>query len=166
MTATPPPLFSLAGRVVLLTGATRGLGFEMALVFYNAMLPELAGPERVGRVSGWGWSLGYCGGLLSLGVSLGHGHFDRGDAPGGLEVHWTPGHTEGSVFYRHEATKTLLTGDSLLTSVPPLVIRRGLSLAYHIFSTSRDTASRAESRAPSSTVWGQSATMSSCPSSA
>lgn len=65
---------------------------------------------------------------------------DEGDAPGGLEVHWTPGHTEGSVFYRHEATKTLLTGDSLLTSVPPLVIRRGLSLAYDIFSTNRSTA--------------------------
>ena len=34
------------------------LGFEMALVFYNAMLPELAGSDRVGRLSGWGWGLG------------------------------------------------------------------------------------------------------------
>ena len=33
------------------------LGFEMALVFYNAMLPELAGPERVGRVWGGGGDL-------------------------------------------------------------------------------------------------------------
>ncbi|MDH5265359.1 MAG: MFS transporter, partial [Betaproteobacteria bacterium] len=35
-----------------------------------AFLPELARPAAVGRVSGWGWSLGYVGGLLSLGVCL------------------------------------------------------------------------------------------------
>lgn len=35
-----------------------------------AFLPELAKPEAMGRVSGWGWSLGYCGGMLALGLSL------------------------------------------------------------------------------------------------
>ena len=35
-----------------------------------AFLPELARGEALGRVSGWGWSLGYCGGLVSLGASL------------------------------------------------------------------------------------------------
>jgi MFS transporter, UMF1 family len=35
-----------------------------------AFLPELARPRALGRVSGWGWSLGYVGGLVSLGVSL------------------------------------------------------------------------------------------------
>ena len=35
-----------------------------------AFLPELAHEHSVGRISGWGWSLGYCGGLLALGVSL------------------------------------------------------------------------------------------------
>jgi MFS transporter, UMF1 family len=35
-----------------------------------AFLPELAKGEALGRVSGWGWSLGYLGGLLSLGASL------------------------------------------------------------------------------------------------
>jgi UMF1 family MFS transporter len=35
-----------------------------------AFLPELAEGEAMGRVSGWGWSLGYLGGLLSLGASL------------------------------------------------------------------------------------------------
>ena len=35
-----------------------------------AFLPELAMPEAMGRVSGWGWSLGYCGGMLALGLSL------------------------------------------------------------------------------------------------
>lgn len=35
-----------------------------------AFLPELARGEALGRVSGWGWSLGYLGGLVSLGASL------------------------------------------------------------------------------------------------
>jgi UMF1 family MFS transporter len=35
-----------------------------------AFLPELARPVAMGRVSGWGWSLGYVGGMLSLGLCL------------------------------------------------------------------------------------------------
>jgi UMF1 family MFS transporter len=35
-----------------------------------SFLPELARPDAMGRVSGWGWSLGYFGGMLSLGLSL------------------------------------------------------------------------------------------------
>ncbi len=35
-----------------------------------AFLPELARPSAMGRVSGWGWSLGYVGGMLSLGLCL------------------------------------------------------------------------------------------------
>lgn len=35
-----------------------------------AFLPELAKPEALGRVSGWGWSFGYFGGMLTLGLSL------------------------------------------------------------------------------------------------
>ena len=35
-----------------------------------SFLPELARPEAMGRVSGWGWSLGYLGGMLTLGVCL------------------------------------------------------------------------------------------------
>src|SRR5207248_9663595 len=37
-----------------------------------AFLPELAQGESLGRVSGWGWSLGYLGGLLTLGLCLGY----------------------------------------------------------------------------------------------
>ncbi len=36
------------------------------------VLPELAQGEALGRVSGWGWSLGYLGGLLTLGLCLGY----------------------------------------------------------------------------------------------
>lgn len=35
-----------------------------------AFLPEIARPEALGRVSGWGWSFGYFGGMLALGISL------------------------------------------------------------------------------------------------
>lgn len=35
-----------------------------------AFLPELARGRALGKVSGWGWSLGYLGGLVSLGACL------------------------------------------------------------------------------------------------
>ncbi|HEY5896371.1 MAG TPA: MFS transporter [Burkholderiales bacterium] len=35
-----------------------------------AFLPELATSQAMGRVSGWGWSFGYLGGLLALGICL------------------------------------------------------------------------------------------------
>jgi UMF1 family MFS transporter len=35
-----------------------------------AFLPELARGRALGKVSGWGWGLGYVGGLVSLGASL------------------------------------------------------------------------------------------------
>jgi UMF1 family MFS transporter len=35
-----------------------------------AFLPELARGNALGKVSGWGWSLGYVGGLVSLGACL------------------------------------------------------------------------------------------------
>ena len=35
-----------------------------------AFLPELGKPAALGRISAWGWSFGYLGGLLSLGICL------------------------------------------------------------------------------------------------
>jgi UMF1 family MFS transporter len=35
-----------------------------------AFLPELARSQAMGRVSGWGWSFGYLGGLAALGICL------------------------------------------------------------------------------------------------
>ncbi|GAA6140759.1 MFS transporter [Hydrogenophaga sp. 5NK40-0174] len=35
-----------------------------------AFLPELAKADSMGKVSGWGWSFGYLGGMLSLGLCL------------------------------------------------------------------------------------------------
>jgi len=44
--------------------------FEVGTVFYNSMLPDVARPERIGRVSGLAWGLGYAGGLACLVVCL------------------------------------------------------------------------------------------------
>jgi len=54
------------------------IGFEVGMVFYNAMLSDLAPKEYLGRISGWSWGLGYFGGLTSLLIALlvfvdGHG---------------------------------------------------------------------------------------------
>ena len=42
------------------------VGFEGGLVFYNAYLPEIAPRDHQGRVSGWGFAVGYVGSLLGL----------------------------------------------------------------------------------------------------
>ena len=46
------------------------VGAEMSIVFNNAQLPSIVRPERMGRLSGFGWGLGYCGGLVALFVVL------------------------------------------------------------------------------------------------
>ncbi|RMH19346.1 MAG: MFS transporter [Gemmatimonadetes bacterium] len=46
------------------------IGFEGALVFYNAYLPDIAPPAKQGFVSGLGFGVGYLGSLVGLGVAL------------------------------------------------------------------------------------------------
>ena len=46
------------------------IAFEMGSVFYNAFLPDIAPPEVIGRISGYGLSLGYAGGLLAMFMAL------------------------------------------------------------------------------------------------
>lgn len=56
-----------------------GVGIVLSNLFFSwgeslsaAFLPELAKPSALGRVSGWGWSFGYLGGMVALGLSLSH----------------------------------------------------------------------------------------------
>jgi UMF1 family MFS transporter len=56
------------------------VGAEMSIVFNNAQLPNIVRPERMGWLSGFGWGLGYCGGLVSLGIVLAF-HFSGGKDP-------------------------------------------------------------------------------------
>ncbi len=46
------------------------LSFEMGNVFYNAYLPDIAPPDKIGRISGYGWSFGYVGGLLAMLIAM------------------------------------------------------------------------------------------------
>ena len=62
----------LPGQVVaaLALVIVANVAFELGGVFYNAFLPDIAPPERIGTVSGWAWGLGYIGGLAALAVAL------------------------------------------------------------------------------------------------
>ena len=46
------------------------MGMEWSLTFYNGFLPEIASREKMGRISGFGWALGYVGGVLCLLLNL------------------------------------------------------------------------------------------------
>jgi UMF1 family MFS transporter len=56
------------------------VGAEMSIVFNNAQLPNIVRPERMGWLSGFGWGLGYVGGLIALGIVL-WAHFTLGEDP-------------------------------------------------------------------------------------
>lgn len=42
------------------------IGMEMATNFTNALMPDLTGPEDMGKISGYGFAFGYAGGVLAL----------------------------------------------------------------------------------------------------
>jgi UMF1 family MFS transporter len=64
------PSMANAGLVALTLFVIADISFESGNVFYNAFLPTIASPERIGRVSGYGWGLGYAGGLVCMGLAL------------------------------------------------------------------------------------------------
>ncbi|MBX9150983.1 MFS transporter [Rhodococcus qingshengii] len=51
------------GLVLLAIGSVI---FELAGVPYNAMMRQVSTPENLGRVSGFGWAMGYFGGIVLL----------------------------------------------------------------------------------------------------
>jgi UMF1 family MFS transporter len=65
---------ALAGRgdvaFAMVAVALSNWFFSVGEALAGAFLPELARPETMGKVSGWGWSFGYFGGMLALGLSL------------------------------------------------------------------------------------------------
>ncbi len=46
------------------------VAYEGGQAFYNAFLPEISTSRNMGRISGYGWALGYVGGLVALGIAL------------------------------------------------------------------------------------------------
>jgi UMF1 family MFS transporter len=70
------PGYLWLGLVLLALGSVLA---ELAQVSYNAMLSQVATPATIGRVSGFGWAMGYVGGIvLLLVVYFG---FVTGDGP-------------------------------------------------------------------------------------
>lgn len=61
-----PGTLAVSILLIVLSNYFFGAGENLIAAF----LPELADSEAMGRVSGWGWSVGYLGGLVSLGVCL------------------------------------------------------------------------------------------------
>lgn len=70
----------LAIALIILTNFFFGSGENLIAAF----LPELARSRALGKVSGWGWSLGYIGGVFSLGCSLAYVTWAQGQ---GQEAH-------------------------------------------------------------------------------
>lgn len=69
-------LLALCGKgdlaLAVLAVVLANLFFSWGESLIASFLPELARPDALGRVSGWGWSLGYLGGMVALGLSLGY----------------------------------------------------------------------------------------------
>ncbi len=59
----PVPSYIYLGAALLAAG---NIFFEFASVNYNAMLVQVSTPSTVGRVSGFGWGMGYVGGIVLL----------------------------------------------------------------------------------------------------
>jgi MFS transporter, UMF1 family len=61
-----PGTVALAVLAIIVSNYFYSIGESLTAAF----LPELSKPEALGKVSGWGWSFGYFGGMLSLGLCL------------------------------------------------------------------------------------------------
>lgn len=57
------PAYLWLGLALLAVGT---IFYELAAVNYNAMLSQISTPRTVGRVSGFGWGMGYLGGIVLL----------------------------------------------------------------------------------------------------
>ena len=57
------PSFLLLGLFLVAAG---NVFFEFAAVNYNAMLAQISTPRSIGKVSGFGWGMGYIGGIALL----------------------------------------------------------------------------------------------------
>ncbi|HET7635673.1 MAG TPA: MFS transporter [Burkholderiales bacterium] len=71
--------------LIVLSNFFYGSGENVAAAF----LPGLAEGDAMGRVSGWGWSLGYIGGLISLGACLAYVSYVK--SHGADAAHFVPG---------------------------------------------------------------------------
>lgn len=84
--------------------------FQIGVSLIGAFLPEIARPAALGKVSGWGWSFGYLGGLATLAVCLAYVTWARGQ--GSVAEEFVPG------------TMLITAGIFALAALPTLFILR------------------------------------------
>lgn len=65
--AEPDPAYAVFALVIVVLSAA---SLDLGQVFYNALLTPNAPAHMLGRVSGWGWGVGYLGGLTALALTL------------------------------------------------------------------------------------------------
>jgi len=101
-----PGALALAIAALVLSNYFFGTGENLIAAF----LPELARPRALGRMSGWGWSLGYVGGLVSLGACL--AYINRAQAQGQGAADFVP------------VTMLITAAIFILASLPTLLLLR------------------------------------------
>jgi UMF1 family MFS transporter len=73
---------ALAGRedvaIAVVAIVISNFFFQVGVSLIGAFLPEIARPTALGKVSGWGWSFGYLGGLATLAVCLAYVIYAQG----------------------------------------------------------------------------------------
>ena len=105
---------ALAGRgdivIAVLAIAVSNFFFQIGVSLIGAFLPEIARPHALGKVSGWGWSFGYLGGLATLAGCLAYVFWAKGQ--GRDAEHFVP------------VTMLITAGIFALASLPTLFILR------------------------------------------
>ncbi len=122
--------------LVLLAGGS--ILFELAGVPYNAMLRQVSTPHNIGRVSGFGWAMGYFGGIVLLllcyvGFITGDGD-TRGllglTTDGGLNIRLVA--LLAAVWFAVSAIPVFLTVPELPTVADAEVAKAGLVESYKV----------------------------------
>ncbi|WP_371264060.1 MFS transporter [Nitrosomonas marina] len=121
----------LAIILIILTNFFFGSGENLIAAF----LPELAKDQSIGKVSGWGWGLGYLGGLFTLGCCL---------------VYVTWAQTQGHETSQYVPVTMIITAAIFAVASLPTFLylkeraqpqphRHGRRIVYESFSRLRDT---------------------------
>ena len=132
------PAPEVALKILVVAGLTN-LAFEIAGVFYNAMLPEIVSRDYIGRLSGWSWGLGYAGGLVCLTIVL-FGFIQADPPPFGLDRSEAQdvricGPLVGAWLALFSVPLFLFTPDRPSTAVPAAeAVRRGLAQLKRTFA--------------------------------
>ncbi|SEL05127.1 MFS transporter [Nitrosovibrio tenuis] len=124
----------LAAALVILSNFFFGTGENLIAAF----LPELARSDTLGKVSGWGWSFGYIGGLVSLGLSLAYVTWAQGQGlPADQFVPVTMLITAGLF-----AVSSIPTFLYLKERALPQPHRAGISVMHEAFARLKETLDR------------------------